>query len=336
MDIQRILIIRFSSIGDIVLTTPVIRAIKTHQPGIEVHYLTQEGFSPILDNNPYLDKVIIYKSLIRTSLELKRQRYDVILDLHNNFRSRIITLLVAAEIIRYKKLNIEKWLMVNFKINRLPNIHVVDRYMETLVPLNIKSDQLGLDYFIPEKDIVETDWIPETHRNGYIVYGIGAQHGTKKLPFEKMIELCAKINKPIILVGDTLDVEVGEKIKDFFTSDVSDSLDSVLKKMHKQTVIFNAAGKFNLNQTASIIKKAEFVFTHDTSIMHIAAAFKKRIFSIWGNTIPLFGMYPYKTKFWIFENKDLECRPCSKIGFNKCPKGHFNCMNGLSFDFYLE
>ena len=300
MDIHRVLIIRFSSIGDIVLTTPVIRAIKTHQPGIEVHFLTQEYFSPILESNPYLDKVIIYKSLTKTASELKHQRYDVILDLHNNFRSHIITLFAAAKIIRFRKLNIEKWLMVNFKINRLPNIHVVDRYMETLVPLKIKSDQLGLDYFIPEKDIVEPEWIPETHRDEYVVFGIGAQHSTKKLPFDKMIDLCAKINKPIILVGDTLDVEAGEKIKDFFMSDINDTLDSGLKKMHKQTVIFNAAGKFNLNQTASVIKKAEFVFTHDTSIMHIAAAFKKRIFSIWGNTIPLFGMYPYKTKFWIF------------------------------------
>jgi ADP-heptose:LPS heptosyltransferase len=105
--------------------------------------------------------------------------------------------------------------------------------------------------------------------------------------------------------------------------------------MGKKTIVYNGCGKFNINQSASVIKKARYVFTHDTGLMHIAAAFKKEIFSIWGNTIPAFGMYPYRTKFTILENNRLSCRPCSKIGYNQCPKGHFKCMKELVLDFYL-
>ena len=143
-----------------------------------------------------------------------------------------------------------------------------------------------------------------------------------------MIELCDRINKPVILIGGKEDAEVGEKLKTFFDKNLKDTeLEYGLKQMGKKTEIYNACGKFSINQSAFLIRKAQYVFTHDTGMMHIASAFKKQVYSIWGNTIPLFGMYPYKTKFVVFENNHLDCRPCSKIGFDKCPKGHSNaCM----------
>jgi len=103
-----------------------------------------------------------------------------------------------------------------------------------------------------------------------------------------------------------------------------------------QNSILNTCGKLNLNQSASLLKKASYVFSHDTGLMHIAAAFRKEVFSIWGNTIPAFGMYPYRTKYHSLENTQINCRPCSKIGFDKCPKGHFKCMNEIKFDFQLR
>ena len=208
--------------------------------------------------------------------------------------------------------------------------------METVKPLGIKMDALGLDFFIPEKDEVAITSLPETHQKGYVALAIGAQHHTKKLPFKRMVELCDKINKPIVLLGGKGDMEMGERVTNFFRKTTkSKPHEEGLLKLNKKTIIYNVCGKYNLNQSASIIKKANYVFTHDTGLMHIAAAFKKQIFSIWGNTIPSFGMYPYRTKFTIFENNRLDCRPCSKIGFNKCPKGHFKCMNESVFDFYL-
>ena len=139
------------------------------------------------------------------------------------------------------------------------------------------------------------------------------------------------------MLGGKEDIDAAEKIEQFFRVNGESTISEgeIQTDLNKRTIIYNACGKYNINQSASIVKKADYVFTHDTGLMHIAAAFKKEVFSIWGNTIPLFGMYPYRTKFKVLENNKLDCRPCSKIGYNKCPKGHFNCMEKLVFDFYL-
>ncbi|MEM6522860.1 MAG: glycosyltransferase family 9 protein [Bacteroidota bacterium] len=337
MTIRKVLVIRFSSIGDIVLTTPVIRNLKTQLADIQVHYCTKSIYNSILVTNPYLDKIhLLDGSLNELILRLKKEKFDLIIDLHGNLRTRIIKLRLGVKSYTFNKLNWEKWLLVNLKINKLPNVHIVDRYMKTLVPLGIKMDALGLDYFIPESDDLSTEDLPPTHQKEYVALAIGAQHSTKKLPFKRLIELCDKINKPIILLGGKDDFEIADRVEIFFRkTDKSEPREEGLLKLGKKTIIYNACGKYNLNQSASILKKANYVFSHDTGLMHIAAAFKKQIFSIWGNTVPGFGMYPYRTRFTIFENNKLDCRPCSKIGYNKCPKGHFKCMNESIFDFYL-
>lgn len=336
--VKKILILRFSSIGDIVLTTPVIRAVKLQLSDVEVHYATKKGFANMLENNPYVDKVHqLDDNLNNLVADLKAEKFDYIIDLHNNLRTKIIKLRLNVPSKSFDKLNWEKWLMVNMKVNKLPNQHIVDRYMEAASELGVKKDQFGLDYFIPEKDEVEKEWLPETHQKEYVAYVIGAQHNTKKLPFKRMVELCDKINKPIILIGGPEDAEMGEKVERFFEqTENSAPYEEKLTEMGKKAKIFSACGKFNLNQSASLVKNATYVFTHDTGLMHIAAAFKKNIFCIWGNTIPMFGMYPYKTKFTILENTKVNCRPCSKIGYQKCPKGHFDCMNKIVFDFWLH
>jgi ADP-heptose:LPS heptosyltransferase len=325
---MKILIIRFSSIGDIVLTTPVIRVLKTQLDSAEIHYATKKQFSSIFQENPYVDKMhFLQGSLLDFVKELRHENFDYVIDLHNNLRTRIIKLLLGVKSHSFNKLNFQKWLMVNLKINKLPPVHIVDRYLETTKSLGVKNDSLGLDYFIPEKDEIPQDWLPPSHRAGYVVYAIGGQHATKKLPLTRMIELCARINRPIILLGGKEDADAGESIRLFFEKE------SPLE--NAQTMIYNACGKCNLNQSASIVKNATYVFSHDTGLMHIAAAFKREVISIWGNTIPDFGMYPYRTKYSLLENNHVGCRPCSKIGYAKCPKGHFNCMNKIVFDFEL-
>lgn len=334
---MKILILRFSSIGDIVLTTPVPRTLKVQLEDTEIHYCTKTAYAGLLEHNPYIDKVHTLGDSLGTLIKtLSAERFDYVIDLHNNLRTWIIKLRLGVKSYSFGKLNWQKWLLVRFKINRLPNVHVVDRYMETVQPLGVKMDSLGLDYFIPEKDEVEQDWLPESHRSGYVVYAIGGQHATKKLPFERMVELCDRINKPLILLGGKEDAEMGERIARFFErTDQSQPFEEKLSELGKKTLVYNACGKYNLNQSASLVKGAQAVFTHDTGLMHIAAAFRKQVFSIWGNTIPAFGMYPYRTQFTIFENNKLSCRPCSKIGHGACPKGHFKCMQDVVFDFYL-
>jgi ADP-heptose:LPS heptosyltransferase len=332
----KILIIRFSSIGDIVLTTPVIRNVKLQVPDAEVHYCTRENYQNIVIDNPHVDKVFLLKnSIYDLAKQLRAEKYDYILDLHHNLRTlRLKTLLGVyspfAKFINtpkcasFNKLNFEKFMYVNFAVNKMPALHIVDRYLATTEMLNVVPDDLGLDYFIPHKDIVEIAWLPETHRKGYAAYTVGAQHNTKKLPFAKMIELCEAINFPIVLLGDKNDAKIGEEIEKHFANTTSNSI--------SQVKIYNACGKFNLNQSASLLQQATVVFAHDTGLMHIAAALQKTVYSIWGNTTPSLGMYPYRTKFIILENKNLDCRPCSKIGFDKCPKGHFKCMNDINFE----
>jgi ADP-heptose:LPS heptosyltransferase len=333
---MKVLVIRFSSIGDIVLTTPVVRVLKTQLSDAEVHFATKDKFAVLLRSNPYVDKVQILEESLRAFIRhLKAERYDYVIDLHNNLRTRIIKTALGVKAYSFNKLNLEKWLLVNLKINRLPNVHIVDRYLDTIKPLGLKADALGLDYFIPEKDNVPLDWLPSEFQKGYVAYAMGAQHNTKKLPLKRMIELCDKINKPIVLLGGKEDFEAAEVVREFFERPAQSDYETGLTELGKKTIVFNACGKFNINQSASLVKHARYVFAHDTGLMHIAAALKKEVFSIWGNTMPEFGMYPYRTKFTVLENKKAACRPCSKIGYAACPKGHFKCMNEIVFDFYL-
>ncbi len=329
---SKILIIRFSSIGDIVLTTPVIRCLKLQKPDIEIHYLTKKTFKGILEHNPYITKIhCIEKDVTSSALRasrhggkkgsgnnlreviasLKKENFDFVVDLHHNIRSAQIKMALSKPSSTFKKLNFKKWLLVNFKINKMPAIHIVDRYMQTIESLGVKNDSKGLDYFISQDDEVNISTLPASHQNGYIGFVIGAKHFTKQLPTEKIISICKKINQPIILLGGKEDNERGVVIEKAVGS-----------------IIYNACGKYNLNQSGSLIKQATKIISHDTGLMHIAAAFKKKIISVWGNTVPAFGFEPYlpDAKSKIVEVQNLSCRPCSKIGYDKCPKGHFKCM----------
>lgn len=315
---MKVLILRFSSIGDIVLTTPVVRNLKQQVKDVEVHYCTKDKFKSIVESNPYVDKVHLLKDNLNELLkELKAENFDYVIDLHNNLRTLLIKKSLGKKSFSFNKLNFKKWLLVRFKINQLPNVHIVDRYMATLHSLGVVNDGKGLDYIIPSKDEIAKKDLPWTHQSGYIAFAIGAQHFTKRLPKEKMVELCSQLNKPILLLGDKNDRE---------------NADYVVEALKGKKVIFNACGLYNLNQSASLVNSADFIISHDTGLMHIASALKKRIVSIWGNTVPEFGMYPYKTEYTIIENKGLPCRPCSKIGYSKCPKGHFKCMRELNFE----
>jgi ADP-heptose:LPS heptosyltransferase len=333
----KILILRFSSIGDIVLTTPVVRTLKTQLPALELHYATKPQFVSILAQNPYIDKIYTLEPKKTNELikKLKQEKYNYIIDLHHNQRTFYIKWRLGVKSYAFPKLNWQKWVFVNFKKNFLPNVHIVDRYMQAVAPLGVKMDNLGLDFFIAEEDEFELSWLPSTHQKGFVVYALGGTHATKRLPLNRMIELCDKINKPIILLGGKEDYEIAQQLCDFFEKDQASDFEKVFEKLNKKARIFNLCGKLNLGQSASLVKQAQVVFTHDTGLMHIAAAFRKKIYSIWGSTSPHFGMYPYRTSFVVFENNNLSCRPCSKIGYSKCPKGHFKCLNEVVFDFWL-
>lgn len=327
---MKILVLRFSSIGDIVLTTPVVRALAQQVPGAEVHFATKPGYRSLLEPNPYIAKVHCLTGSLGELVEaLKAEQFDYIIDLHNNLRTRLIKLRLGVKSSSFDKLNWQKWLLVNFKIDKLPRVHIVQRYLAAAAPLGIKDDGRGLDYFIPASQEVDLNTLPAAFQQGYVAVAIGAQHATKRLPLEKLVELCAKLApRPIMLLGGPEDAAEAEAVMVAINQH---------SPSHSVTPspIANGCGRYSLHQSASLLRQADFVVSHDTGLMHIAAAFGKEIFSVWGNTVPAFGMYPYRTEFKVLEVPGLSCRPCSKIGFAKCPQGHFKCMREQTLDLEL-
>lgn len=317
----KILVIRFSSIGDIVLTTPVFRCIKNQMPDAEVHFVTKSSYKIVTANNPYIDQFFYLEDDLNLIIEkLKKENYDYVIDLHNNARSYRIKRALKKKSYSIDKLNIQKFLLTNLNINVMPSAHITKRSLDTVAPLGINDDGLGLDYYIPENDVVKVHDIPTSHTAGFISIVIGATYNTKKLPVHKLQELCYKIEHPIILLGGKEDSTEGDLIA---------SVDPVK--------IYNACGKFNLNESADIVRQSKLVLSHDTGLMHIAAALQKPIIAIWGNTTAILGMYPYygsrsKLHFDNVEVKGLSCRPCSKIGYKKCPMEHFKCMEKQDID----
>jgi len=312
----KILVVRFSSIGDIVLTTPVVRILKK-QLNAQVHFLTKSTYITLLKNNPYIDSVYqIEQSINEVIADLKKENYDCIIDLHNNLRTQILKFRLGAPSRSFNKLNIEKFMLTSFKMDSLPNIHIVDRYLDAVTNLGVENDNEGLDFFLSAADKVDLSLFPKD----YIAFVIGGQHATKILPNNKIVSIIKKAEKPVLLIGGPEDVARGEQI-------ISQTENTI-----------NTCGKYSLLQSAFLIQQAQLVITHDTGMMHIAAAFKKKIYSVWGNTIPAFGMYPYKAdeNSKIIEVKGLSCRPCSKIGYDKCPKGHFKCMQEIDEGLFLS
>lgn len=323
---MKILLIRFSSIGDIVLTTPVIRCIKRQMDDdVELHVLTKDKFASLSHNNPYVDKTIEFSGSIRDTIkELKKEKYDYIVDLQKNNRSRRVCCALGCESHSFHKLDFKKMLLTTFKINKLPDMHIVDRYFEAVEPLGLKNDGRGLDFYISETNLMQEPDIPEEFRNGFYAIVVGGSYNTKVIPAEKVIEIIEKLDEPVILLGGPGDMQRAKVIADAVGENV-----------------WNPVGMLNVEQSASIIKMSKAVLTGDTGMMHIAAALHKPMVSVWGNTVPEFGMYQYYPEkldipLNIIEIKDLKCRPCSKLGYKKCPKGHFKCMKLINADEVVE
>jgi ADP-heptose:LPS heptosyltransferase len=299
--ILKILVIRFSSIGDIVLCSPVLRWLKNNHPEAEIHFLTKPQFVDLVQPNPNVTAVWPLEGFSETAKKLKNEKFDLVVDLHKNLRSlRFRTALQAKTNVSFKKLSLAKYLSVKTKNGKnLPKIHLVERYKKELEKIGITTDDLGLEYYGAQEPKGFSD-LPET----YNVLVAGAAHATKKLPDSLIQKIVDASELPLVILGAPND-----------NKPIFDALECI-----------NLCGKSSLQGSAFVVQHAQSVYTSDTGLMHIAAAFKRNIHIFWGNTIPEFGMYPYQTSFTNHEVKGLSCRPCSKIGFASCPKGHFKCM----------
>lgn len=331
---MRLLFIRFSSIGDIVFTTPAIRSTKQQLPGVEIHFLTKASMKAVTESNPYIDHFHYFdKDLNATINGLKAFQFDYIIDLHKNLRTFQIQKALGVPILSYQKLRLQKFLLTKLHINVMPVRHIVERSLDTLSKLGVVNDGKGLDYFIPKATVLPSNALPAAFQYGYIALVIGASYASKKLPLESLHALCHKIPYPIVLIGGKEDQAKG----------------AAIEAIHP-IKIFNACGKFNLHESALLVKQSRTVISHDTGFLYIACAFHKKTVAIWGATSPALQVgpfYPTAQKEveksvsqdnntaillnhtdWYFNAivPNLPCQPCSNYGTKQCPQGHFACM----------
>lgn len=315
-EINQVLIIRFSAIGDVLLTTPVLRQLKTHFPQVKISFLVKQAYQSLLEADPYLDRLIPYNGdLHETVKNLKKERFDYVIDLQANIKSFRIRRMLNTDHNFVNKWNLTKWLMVNFKVKKtIPHIGL--RYLETLQPLGINStdSQPHLHYF-PINELKAVNFINPFQQQLFYGLVLGATYTTKRWLDDYFSEFINYIGLPVVLLGGKNEAQLAQKIV-----------------QSASVPIINTVGETDLLTTAAIIKKCNFLVTHDTGMMHIADAYEVPCAVIWGNTVPEFGFEPIHTNHINLQINELSCRPCSKIGYQSCPKKHFRCMKDQTPD----
>jgi ADP-heptose:LPS heptosyltransferase len=301
----KVLVIRLSSMGDIVLTTPVLRALQTQLHGeVEIHYLTKQSFAFLLEANPRITRVHTFSKTVQEVLpELETIGFDYIIDLHNNIRSAVVKRRLKALTFVFDKVNLQKWLLVNTGWNRMPNLHVVDRYMATLKAFGARDDGKGLEYTIPAGEALSELMRSQAMQRAFIAVVVGGAHPGKRPSPEVLISWLKDIQYPIILIGGK-----------------EDQMDA--QQIAEGIECLNWVGELTVHQSAEVVKLARVVLTGDTGMMHIASAFQRPIVSVWGCTTPQLGMAPYcpHQASVIVEPMGRKKRPCSKLG-NRCKYG---------------
>ena len=309
---MKVLIIRFSSIGDIVLTTPVLRCLK-QQKKATIHYLIKKNYTEVLENNIYTDKLFFFnkKKRMATIKTLQKENYDIIIDLQNNLNSFLIKKRLQKKTLTVNKKNIKKWLLVNIGIDLLKKEHIVERYFDTVKKLKVKNDNKGLDFFINQKQETPlTISQSKVLEKPFIAWAIGATYSKKKISISQIIDVLDRYDKPVVLLGGKKEKKEAEQI--------------IMSTKNKKVISF--CGKLSLQESAFLVYKSKLVLTNDTGLMHIASAFKKQIISFWGCTKPSLGMSPYEANpLSIQLISHPESPPCSKLG-NRCKKHKEACI----------
>jgi len=326
---KKILIIRLSSIGDILLTTPVIRLLKKKFPQSKIDFVIKKEFAELLIYHPGIHHLLLFDkhdkshSIKKIRQQIRDENYDLIIDLHKNFRSYYLTAFSrAGQIFRYKKNVFLRFFLVRFKLNFYRTIvPIYLRYLACLKSLQISYDEKGLELFFTEdiklrifdrfKNFLD---VPGEHIIGIVP---GAKHETKRwLPegFAAAIEQLTSDRKSKVII---------------FGSKEDQNIVQSLKIKNNQNVL-DTTGRLSLLEAGVLMNHCDLVLTNDSGLMHVASALKKKVVAIFGSTTEELGFFPYTTEHILIQNKYLKCRPCSHVGKNKCPKGHFKCMKEIT------
>jgi len=308
---SKILIIRLSSLGDVLLTTPLIRSVRKKYPKANLDFLVKPQFADAIRFNPYLNEIIEYnrQKPRETIAKLRKGNYDLVIDLQNNLRSRRVRKVLKCESFVFKKPTFEKFMLVHFKKNYFGGVFPIPlRYIQSVKGL--EPDSEGLDLFLPEEvqSVLEED-------KRYVGLCPGAKHFTKRYPSDYFIELGRKL------------VEYGLQPVIFGGRDDKEICEEVARGVEGA---INLCNDNKLFQTAVEMRKCKFVVCNDSGLMHVAAAVRTPVAAIFGSTVREFGFVPFGVKHIVVENNQLDCRPCTHIGKSKCPKKHFECMRSLT------
>jgi heptosyltransferase-2 len=323
---KKILIIRLSSIGDIILTSPIIRVLRKNFPESQIDFVAKEKFIEVVKYNPNINKIHILKghnSIKELKSEIKKEKYDLIIDMHKNFRSFYLkNFSNAKKIFTISKPYISRFLLVNFKINLYKQtFSIIENYFAPLKKIGIQNDQEGLEVFTSDdarlkvKEIME-DFISE----GDFVIGMspGAGFWNKEWTnegFSGVIDYFArKYKAKILLFGSEKDNKKIQQISEL---------------VFNKNSLLDLSGRLNLLELIAGIEKCNLFITNDTGAMHIAVALKKKVIAIFGPTTKEFGFFPNSKESLVVENFNLSCRPCTHIGKDYCPKKHFKCMRDV-------
>jgi len=313
MAARHFLIVRLSSMGDVVLTTPLIRALHALEPEAELHYLTRPLYRELLVHHPHLTAVHEWPP----SAEMRAMTWDGIIDLQKNLRTLFLRRWLSYKRWHtFPKANLRKWLAVRLK-KPLPVPHVVLRYGEALRAWGVRPERLGLlEVFIPLpiQDRIKAE-MRGLHAGPWLAVGLGGTYATKRWPLMYHLYFLNRLGWPAVLLGGP-----------------AEQAEATFLAEQAEVPVLVGAGRYGLLETAAAIAEADLVLTHDTGTAHISAAFQKPTAVLWGNTILGFGMAPWQTPTLSLEVPGLSCRPCSKLGYARCPQGHHNCMRALTPD----
>lgn len=304
---KKILIIRLSSLGDILLTTPLVSEIKSNYPQIMIDFLMKPQFADVYKFNPHINNLIFYESSKSLRNLISKNNYDLIIDLQRNLRTKLLLSFLRIRVVKIRKPLLKKFLLVKFKKNYFKEIiPIPELYADSL---NIK---LSVDRSLELFD--ENGKIENISRGNIIGFCPGSKHFTKTWPKEYFIEL----GNMLSLRGFEIYLLGGATEKDTC---------KILSKSIKNA--YDLSNKNDLLKTAGLMRNCKLVVTNDSALMHVASAIKIPIVAIFGSSVKEFGFAPFNVKHEIMENKNLRCRPCSHVGRDACPKKHFKCMKEI-------
>lgn len=331
---NRALIIRFSSVGDIVLSSLLVRTLRARFPSCRIDYIVKEEFADLVRHSPYISRVIqfprngTFGDLKRLRRHIGEASYDMILDIHDSLRSRYLCA-GAKNVRRIRKRKLARFLLIRFKLNLYERFggapSVALRYLETVRSLGVEDDGQGLDLFFSDDDALQVEQLIQKkgfgHNERFIGLCPAARHNNKMWLKERFAEAAAELYRhhgyPILLFGSRDEQQRCSEVAD------------TVMRCEPGARVCNLAGQLTLAETAAAMDRCAVVITNDSGLMHIAAARKRNVVAIFGPTVKELGFFPFGTRSIVVEHDALACRPCTHIGLPDCPRGHFKCMEEI-------